>query len=397
MTEDFLYIDTATALADLCQCLQGTPWLCVDTEFMREKSYFPQLCLLQVATADVVACIDPLALNDLTPLLDIIYDTRTTKVIHAASQDLEILYHLRGELPQPVFDTQIAAALLYHSDQIGYAALVERMLGVQLDKAHTRADWSLRPLEPAQLRYAADDVHYLGRVYLAQRDILEQQDRLHWLNEDFAELTAPTRYAANPPEAWRRVKETRPPLKGVQLAVLQTLAAWREERAITRNRPRKWILRDEVLTEIARAMPSTREALTKIRGMEPAMLDKLGDELLHVVVQGRRQPQETWPQPEPRPLLSPAQEALVDAMMALVRLRALEQGISPAMLATRKDLDWLVAGSQDAAVLHGWRGAMVGRDLQALLVGELCLSVRNGTLHAHTARKSPDLSDQGSN
>lgn len=393
MIRSTLYIDTEAALADLCARLQGSPWICLDTEFLREKTYFPQLCLLQVANEELVACIDPLALPDLTPLLDVIYDTRIVKVLHAASQDLEILYQLRGALPYPVFDTQIAAALLYHSDQIGYGNLVERMLGVQLDKSHARADWSARPLEPEQLRYAADDVRYLSRVYLAQLEILGQQDRLHWLDEDFAELTDPARYAVNLNQVWRRIREPRPPLKGVQLAVLQALAAWREERAVNRNRPRKWILRDEVLTDLARIMPTTRDALAKIRGVEPSTLEKSGAELLRVIEQGRRTPQEEWPELEPRLTLTPMQEALVDAMMALVRLRAHEQGISPAMFATRRDLDRVVTGDPDVPVLHGWRGAMVGCDLHALLKGSLALSVRDGVLHAQPARGVADAVD----
>ncbi|MFA7098418.1 MAG: ribonuclease D [Gammaproteobacteria bacterium] len=380
MTDDCFYIDTPAALSDLCRRIRDSRWICVDTEFMREKSYFPQLCLLQVATADAVACIDPLTIADLDPLLDILYDPSITKVMHAARQDLEIFFHLRGELPKPLFDTQIAAALLHHTDQIGYGTLVERMLGVQLDKAHTRTDWCMRPLDPEQLRYAADDVRYLARIYVTQREILEQQGRLHWLDEDFAELTDTSLYAVEPMQAWCRIKEARPPLKGVQLAVLQALAAWREERALQRNKPRRWILRDEILTDLARAMPTTRDGLAKIRGLEPALLDKVGNELLRVIDRSRQAPCEAWPEPEPRLILSPAQEALVDAMMALVRLRAHEQGISPAMLATRRDLERVVTGAKQVSVLRGWRGAMVGHDLQNLLKGELCLCVRDGLL-----------------
>lgn len=385
MTDEFLYIDTPAALSDLCRRIRDSRWICVDTEFMRDKTYFPQLCLLQVATVDMVACIDPLAIADLDPLLDILYDGSIIKVMHAARQDLEIFFHLRGELPKPLFDTQIAAALLYHTDQIGYGALVERMLGVQLDKAHTRTDWCMRPLNPEQLRYAADDVRYLARIYVAQREILQQQDRLHWLDEDFAELTDTSLYTVEPMQAWCRIKETRPPLQGVQLAVLQALAAWREERALQRNKPRRWILRDELLTELARAMPTTRDDLAKIRGLEPALLNKVGNELLRVIARSRQTPREAWPEPEPRLILSPAQEALVDAMMALVRLRAHEQGISPAMLATRKDLERVVAGAKQVSVLRGWRGAMVGHELQKLLQGELSLGVRNGRLFAQPA------------
>lgn len=381
MSEDFIYIDDRAGLEQLAARLHGKPWLCLDTEFMREHTYYPRLCLLQVASDDVVACIDPLALDNLDPLLEVLYDPATVKVLHAAKQDLEILYHLTGKVPTPLFDTQVAAAVLFHNEQIGYANLVERMLGVQLDKAHTRTDWSLRPLDAGQLRYAADDVIYLRQVYHAQREALEAQGRTTWLEEDFAALADPASYAPAPEQAWARVKEGRR-LKGRQLAVLKALAAWREQRAMRLDKPRKWVMRDEVLAELARRMPENRAALAKVRGIDDRTVDRAGAELLEAIQTGAATPREQWPELAPRVIVTPAQEAVADALMALLRLRASEQELSPAMLATRKDLERLVLGEPDVAVRHGWRRAVAGADLERLLEGTLSLSIHGSVLKA---------------
>ena len=231
-----LYVDTPQALTQLCKQLQHSPWFALDTEFIREKTFYPRLCLLQVANTQHLACIDVLALNDLSPLLDILYDPASTKVLHSAHQDLEIFYHLRGALPTPIFDTQLAATLLGLGEQIGYAALVKTLLKIDLDKSQTRTDWSCRPLDPAQLSYAADDVRYLGQIYQQQRQELEQRQRLDWLTEDFTALCDPARYRVDVDQAWQRIKGQQR-LRGVQLAVLRTLAAWREQRASSLDRP----------------------------------------------------------------------------------------------------------------------------------------------------------------
>ncbi len=377
MSEEFLYIDTPTALIEFSDSLRGSPWLCVDTEFMREKTYYPQLCLIQVANDKSIACIDPLTIDDLTPLLDVLYDPSITKVFHAAKQDLEILYHLRGSVPVPLFDTQVAAALLFHNDQIGYAKLVEQLLGIRLDKAHTRTDWSLRPLDAGQLRYAADDVRYLRDVYRKQLDELQRQGRLAWLDEDFKHLSDASLYAPQPEQTWQRVKETRR-LKGVQLAVLRALSAWRERRAMDADKPRRWILRDEILAELSRAMPDDLSALARIRGVEDNTVKRRGDELLQVIAQARNTPPEDWPAFESRTILTPEQDALVDLMMAVVRMRAREHGLGAAMLATRHDLERLAQGNQDTPALHGWRRALIGNDLQALVDGQRWLGVEQG-------------------
>lgn len=373
------YIDTAQALQAFCNRIAAADWIALDTEFLREKTYYPKLCLLQIATPDVVACIDPLALDDLDPLLDLIFDPGITKVMHAARQDMEIFFHLRGTAPAPVFDTQIAALLLGYPDQIGYANLVREMLGVNLDKLHTRADWTQRPLSKAQLGYAADDVVFLVQVYQQLREQLLQLGRLDWLAEDFEQLSSAALYHTHPEQAWLKVKGGNR-LKGASLSVLQALAKWREQLASGRDRPRGWILRDDALVEIARHKPLSVDALGKLRGVNERLLAKSGNELVALVAQAVDSKPQPFPKVADRVRLAPGQEALVDAMQALVRLSGAHHALNPAVLTSRKALERLVLGNTDVDVLHGWRRKLVGEQLQDLLAGKLVLVVRDGQL-----------------
>lgn len=385
MTESevqLLYIDKPHELDELCRRLRGTPWLALDTEFLREKSYYPRLCLLQVANDDLVACIDPIRLPDIEGLLSLLYDPSVVKVLHAARQDMEIFYHLRGTVPRPLFDTQIAAALLGYGVQIGYASLVREMLGVELHKSHSRTDWSLRPLEPEQLRYAADDVRYLRELYREQRRMLQELGRMEWLQEDFAQLEDPATYEYRADEAWSRIRGHQQ-LRGVQLAVLRALAGWREEQARRHDRPRKWLLRDDVLLELARRQPGNHQALARIRGLEEGTLRRRGSELLALIREARELPEEQWPRSGERSRLTTRQEGLVEALAALVRLVASESGISPASLATRRDLERLAAGEEGCAVMRGWRRQLCGARLERFLAGRSRLLVEYGQLAEH--------------
>ena len=373
------FIDSAPELARFCKRLAAAGWFAIDTEFLREKTYYPKLCLLQVATPGSVACIDPLALDDLDPLLDLIFDTRITKVMHSARQDMEIFYHLRGTAPARVFDTQIAALLLGYPDQIGYGNLVSEVLGVNLEKLHTRADWSVRPLTQDQIGYAADDVIYLVDVYRNLRERLAERGRLEWLDEDFARLSSDDLYSNSPEDAWLRVKGGNR-LKGVALSVLQALAEWREARAQQRDRPRGWILRDDALIEIARHRPAALEELGRIRGLQEAFIRHNGEQVLGLVAAAGRQPPSPFPDTGTRQKLTPEQDALVDVMSAVVRISGIEHALNPAVLATRKQLERLVCGDTEVDLMHGWRRKLVGERLQALLRGELSLSVRDGKL-----------------
>ena len=376
----YLYIDDAAALAEFCDRLHGTPWLALDTEFVREKTFYPQLCLVQIATGDSIACIDPLALPDLDPLLALLYDPTIVKVMHAARQDMEIFYHLRGELPRPVFDTQLAAPLLGMKEQMGYAALVEALLDVRLNKAHTRADWSRRPLSKAELDYAADDVRYLAALYPGLRENLVAKGRLHWLDSDFAELSEARLYANPPADAWLRVKGTQR-LRSRQLAIAQGLAAWREETAQQQDRPRSWILRDENLLDLARLQPKNISELGQLRGLQQQNVARHGEALLRVIAEAQsRLPIPLPPSYQTAPL-NEGQEAVVDLLLAVVRKIGAEQAIHPGIIASRKQLEQLVLGDETATVLHGWRREMVGETLLAVLRGKLQLQVQDGGLH----------------
>ncbi|QQS53813.1 MAG: ribonuclease D [Candidatus Competibacteraceae bacterium] len=358
---DLLYIVDQPALTDFCAGLRGVSWLALDTEFIREQTFYPRLCLIQVASADRVACIDPLALPSLDPLLDLLYDPAVTKVLHAAQQDLEIFYHLRGVVPTPVFDTQLAALALGQGNQIGYAALVQQLLGVELDKTHTRANWRHRPLAPEWLTYAADDVRYLRELYPRQQAALAARGWLDALAEDFAALASPHRYRSQPREVWRRVREHNR-LRGVQRAVLRALAAWREERAAAHDRPRRWILDDPVLIELARRMPKTPDELSRIHSLPATTAQRQGEALLALIAAARAEPPEQWPARISRPHFPPEQAAKVDEMLGLIAARADHYRIPSQNLADRWDVEKLLLG-EDSPLLHGWRAAVVGREL----------------------------------
>lgn len=366
------YVDNSESLSDLCQQLAGSQWLAVDTEFHREKTYYPELCLIQVANDDIIACVDPLAVDDLTPLLDLFYREDMTLVFHAARQDLELFFLLRNSLPAHVFDTQLAATVLGYGDQIGYGNLVKQCLNVDLDKAHARTDWRQRPLSSEQLEYAADDVRYLRSLYHQLNDKLTETGRRSWLKEDFAALSAVKTYQEDPNKSWLRIKGAGR-LKPAQLAVLQQLGAWREQRAVKHNLPRRWVLKDDVMLDLARFAPASTEAMKKIRGMEQRDIDRHGKAILEAIEKGKAVPKSEWPVIKRPTPLSNQQDAVVDALMALLRQRCDEQNITPAAVASRKDVEALVRGD-DTSLQQGWRHEIVGQQLEDFLNGKLSLS-----------------------
>ncbi len=374
-----LYVDTPKRLEDLCERLRGAASLALDTEFLRERTFYAKLCLLQIATEELVACVDPLALPNLNPLLEIIYDPGVVKVMHASRQDLEIFFDLKGELPMPVYDTQIAATLLGFGDQVSYQTLVRDTLGVELEKGHTRTNWEQRPLDSGQISYAQDDVRYLHEIWHRQRRQLQDKGRIDWLDDDFADLTDVRNYDRMAEEAWRRIRGIRV-LKGIQLAALMELATWREHRAREFDRPRKWVLRDDVLIDLARHLPGNLEELAKIRGLDTRTRQRLGSDILRALERARKMDPAAWPSLGFRFTPTAAEEALIDAMMAVVRQCGISNGISPAALSSRRDLEQLISGKGDQPVLHGWRGRMVGQHLVNFLDGRLELKVRNRIL-----------------
>lgn len=375
------YIDNDHDLISLCQQLATSDWITVDTEFLREKTYHPQLCLIQVATADVIACVDPLAIKDITPLLDVLYRPGVTLVFHAARQDLELFYLLRGELPQSLFDTQLAATVLGYGDQIGYGNLVKQCLGVELDKAHSRTDWSKRPLDSGQIDYAADDVRYLRDIYHRLLSELNEKQRLGWLDDDFNTLADTKTYTPDPDSIWRKVKGAGR-LKGVQLAILQKLCAWRENRATKTNRPRRWILKDEVLLDLARLAPDSTKKMTVIRGLESGTVERHGDALLECISAAKALPKAEWPVMKKPTILTAKQDVIVDAMMALLRKYCHQHTIAPAAVASRKDIERVVAGDKTVNLLHGWRYEIIGHQLTQFLTGQLTLHIDDGQLVA---------------
>jgi ribonuclease D len=372
------FVDDGEQLDTVCRQLRDSEWIALDTEFIREKTYYPKLCLLQVSNGEVAACIDPLAIEDLQPLLDVLYDGRILKVLHAARQDLEIFLHDYGRIPLPVFDTQPAAALLGLGDQIGYANLVKQLLNHELPKDQSRTDWTRRPLDASQQRYALDDVIYLGQLYLHMRGHLFDRERLQWLAADFATLADPQTYYPDPTDMWQRIKG-RQVLRGRQLAVLQTLAEWRERQARERDLPRKWVLKDDVMIELSRRLPRDAGGLAKIRGLEPGLIRREGGTLLELIERGAAVPREQWPSEKGRSKpMSVREEALVDLLSAALRLIADEHQLSPMAIASRKELERFVRGEQGCALCEGWRHSVAGARLGAVLRGEQAVTIEDG-------------------
>jgi ribonuclease D len=358
----YVLVEDKTALARVCADLANKPWVAVDTEFTRERTFYARLGLLQLSTDDRIACIDPLRV-DLGPLLDILYDPRLLKILHAGRQDLEVFHDLRGDVPAPVFDTQIAAALLGYAEQVGYAALVETITGVKLPKLHTRANWEARPLTEEQLRYAADDVAYLRDIYQALRARLNDTGRLEWQTQECAALTNPQLYRSDPDTAYLRMGA------GSRLGIeaqplLKALAAWRERAAQARNRPRAWIAPDAALIEIARAIPADLDSLRALPGIAATTANTHGEEILRVVRAMRNaSPAQIWPPPE-----SPnqAQQDLARRMLDRIRAVANAQSISPGAIATRRSVSELIRDRR-GPLTEGWRRDLIGADLLAML------------------------------
>jgi ribonuclease D len=282
VNKDLILIDDIPALAKFCTELQGNNWLALDTEFERVKTYYPELCLLQLCNGTITALVDPLEIEDLEPLYELLYDKTITKVFHAARQDLELFFHIKGQIPVPLFDTQIAAGILGYDSQIGYAKLINEVLGVELAKTETRTNWKRRPLSREQLIYAADDVIYLARIYQKFIASLKTSAQLSVMDEEFKALTRPDLYEPDPETMWQKIKIARN-LKGESLAVLKKLAAWRELTARKENQPRKWILGDHALLELAKLRPTNLDALSQVKGMKDELLKRHGLVLLEVI------------------------------------------------------------------------------------------------------------------
>jgi ribonuclease D len=357
-----------TTSAELLQALERLApgdFVALDTEFMRESTYFPKLCLIQAANVGACAVLDPLTLPELAPLWQFLGDRARIKVLHAARQDLEVLATATRDtaVPGPIFDTQIAAALLGYPAQIGYGSLVAERLGHTLAKGHTRTDWTRRPLAPEQLQYAEDDVRYLVPLYLDLRTALQAAGRLDWLYEETRELEGLDLHGADPDAAWRRLKGL-DRLQPQQRATLKLLAQWREATAIKHDKPRGWILTDDALREIAERLPATLRGLEEVRNVPPGVVRRRGEEILELIERGRAEAvNEAAASNPPRP--QPQQLALVTKLMNLARETAQHAKINAELLATRRDVEQLVFARRTEHLLSGWRREIIGEPLVA--------------------------------
>ncbi|MBW4089535.1 MAG: ribonuclease D [Proteobacteria bacterium] len=370
-------IETTEALAALCARLRTEEFVTVDTEFMRERTYWPELCVVQLAGTGDVAVVDALAEGiDLAPLGELFADPAVLKVFHAARQDIEIFVLRYGAVPTPLFDTQVAAMVAGFGDQAGYDTLVQTLAGGQIDKAHRFSDWAARPLSPAQLAYAAADVTWLRIVYEQLRDRLARDHRLEWVGEEMAVLADPATYRAEPEDMWLRLRPRSTNRR--YLGMVRALAAWREREAQRINIPRQRLLKDETLLEIAASAPETPEGLARARGISKGFAEgRTGVALLEAIANARALPEDALPV-VPRGTEGAARPspALVALLKVLLAAKCEQHHVAPRLVAVSEDLDRLAQG-EDAGVpaLHGWRREVFGADALALRDGRTALGV----------------------
>ncbi|MEM0922825.1 MAG: ribonuclease D [Pseudomonadota bacterium] len=373
-------ITSTDDLAAACQAYASAPYVTVDTEFIRERTYWSQLCLVQMARPEDPpeegVLIDPLAKGiSLDPLFELMGDTSVTKVFHASRQDIEIFYHLSGQIPLPLVDTQVVAMVCGHGDQVGYETIVRRIAKAQVDKSSRFTDWSRRPLSTKQLAYALADVTHLRVVHEALQEDLERRGRAHWVDEEMAILTSPATYVTDPDEAWRKVKarSTNPRL----LAIVRELAKWREITAQERDVPRSRVMKDDALLEIASAKPKTPEEFGKLRLVQRDLRKpNVTAEILAAVVAGQQCPEARLPEIEPTPRRKEGSAAVADMLRVFLKARSDQLGVASKLIASSADLDAL-AGEEnpDLPVLKGWRREAFGADALRICAGEIGLAV----------------------
>lgn len=374
-----MYIDSQDQLVAFVERAKTSSVLAIDTEFLREKTYYAKLCLIQMATDDEVVIVDPFFVTDLTVLAVLMEDEGITKLFHAGSQDLEIIYREVGVLPKPIFDTQVAATLLGHVQQIGYANLVHSECGVTLKKMDSFTDWSQRPLTDSQIEYAADDVIYLPRVHKNMVKELKKKRRIGWLKDDFDELSNPENYQHDTRDRFRRLKRVGA-LNRQQLSAARELAAWREETAQKRNLPRKWVLTDEQIVEACKRESRTVDDLYMIRGMRDRLPIRDARAVVALMVKGLDLPQSEWPEQARGGKNERNVDVEVDLMMAIARIRARENDVALQTLASHSDLERLARGyTEGVEVLRGWRRNLLGKELRDLMNGKITLSIAKGS------------------
>ncbi len=366
-------------LAEACAKLSTAPFVAVDTEFMREQTFWPRLCLIQIAANGTEALIDSLSPElDLAPFFALMVNERVLKVFHSARQDIEIVHHLAGVIPHPIFDSQVAAMVCGFGEAVSYSMLVKRLLNRNLDKTSRFTDWSRRPLSDRQLTYALGDVTYLRDLYPKLRAQLDQSERASWLNEEMAVLTDPATYEVHPEKAWRRLKMRIKTPKA--LAVLMELAAWREREAQTQDVPRARILKDEALYDIASQAPRTIEDLGSLRTLHNGFArSNRGRAVLEAVGKGLERDPDTIPPIERGEPMPPEAQAVVDLLRVLLKATAGRHGVATKLIATSDELEEIArSGEPDVPVLRGWRRKLFGEDALALKRGELALAIKQG-------------------
>ncbi|HWI86667.1 MAG TPA: ribonuclease D [Sphingomonas sp.] len=377
-----LITDTAT-LTELCARLARSPYVAVDTEFMRENTYWPELCLVQIADEHEAAAIDPLAPDiDLAPLLDLMVNNEDVlKVVHAGGQDIEIVYNLTQRTPHPLFDTQIAAMALGMGEQVGYSNLVESMTGVKLDKGARFTDWSRRPLDKRQIDYAIGDVTYLIQIFPHMLEKLRKTGRGAWLDDEMERIADPANYVNDPELSWQRIKVAS--RKAEVLGRLKAIAAFREREARRKNLPRGRLVKDETLADIAVHPPRSQGDLAKVRGLAASWANnEIGARLMGAIEGATSLPDEEMPPREDRrPGLGKEGALVADLLKLLLKIRSRESDVAPRLIARTDELDAMAAGQREGLqMLSGWRYDVFGKDALALVEGRMAFSVRDGKM-----------------
>jgi len=373
-------ITTTQALADLCKEAASEPFVTLDTEFLRERTYYAKLCLVQMALPGTgperAYIIDPLADGlSLDPLLELMRNEAVVKVFHAARQDLEIFFIDGGVIPKPLFDTQIAAMVCGFGEQVGYETLVRKILQAPLDKGSRFTDWSQRPLSDAQLKYALDDVTHLRQVYEFLSEKIEASGRASWVAEEIATLMKPDTYVTLPEDAWRRIR-TRGH-SGKMLAIVRELARFRENHAQTRNIPRSRVYKDDALLELSSTKPANMEALGRSRLLlREARRGDIAEGILNAVKTALEMPSSDWPRVDKDDEQLQVNPALADLLRVLIKAKADQSGVAQRLIAPTSELDAIAAGKRDVPCLKGWRNELFGKDAVRLCNGELALTAK---------------------
>lgn len=368
-------ITDSAEISQLCERLAREPYVAIDTEFMRDKTYYSKLCLVQIAGASDVAAIDPLADGiDLTPLYELMANEAVLKVFHAARQDIEIFVHRMGQVPTPVFDTQIAGMVCGFGDAISYDRMVRALTGVRLDKTSRFTDWSHRPLSQNQITYALDDVIHLRPSFEALRKRLDKTGRSSWLDEEMATLTTTETYLTEPSDAWKRLKvrTTKPKF----LAVLQALAAWREREAQERDVPRNRVIRDDALVDVAAQAPATEADLARSRAFnKDSAGGKTGKAILDAVRTALETPQDDWPRVQEKRELPSGKQPMIDLLKVLLKLNCEDHDVAPKLVANAEDLERIAMDDEaDVPALRGWRRQVFGDDALAIKAGKIAFA-----------------------